>query len=205
MEMEPSQQLLRAMDVDLGAGLGDDLGGFEGFDDLFANHNTSDFFKFCPLDEAQPDALGVTAPPSPGSSGVSASPLGQGEHDFAKDDWSRGQQQTPTWETALTPVLAPRMHVRGKPRARKRHDEDEALEAEEATHPVPKVGAGRKPLSFYFVFFFNLFTLYSLISPLSCVRDWRAPRCTDSHSSTCIFALISAMICFLFFSGASAK
>ena len=147
MEMEPSS-LLRSMDVDLGAGLGDDLGGFEGFDDLFAHQSTtSDFFKFCALDEAEQDATGTTipAPLSPGSSGASVGPFVSVGYGFAQQESCRlaqQQSQTQNWETAL-PFLSTDpttlAHVRGKPRGRKRLEEDEALEAEEVACPSIKV------------------------------------------------------------------
>lgn len=145
MEMEPSS-LLRSMDVDLGAGLGDDLGGFEGFDDIFAHQSTtSDFFKFCALDDAQQDPA-LTAIPAPLSPGSGVASLGQfvvGGYEFAAQE-RRAQSQTQTWENNNTlPLLttdpATQAHVRGKPRARKRLDGDEALEAEEVVCPSIKV------------------------------------------------------------------
>lgn len=139
------------MDVDLGAGLGDDLGVFDGIDELFApNSTTSDFFEFCALEDAQQDTGSVvTAPPSPGSSNTSMSPFGQGGGDvFAPEDWNCGPHGHQTYQPHqirdnARPVMQAgptmRIHVRGKPRARKRHDEDEALEAEEPAHPFLKV------------------------------------------------------------------
>lgn len=146
--MEPSS-LLRSMDVDLGAGLGDDLGGFEGFDDLFAHQSTtSDFFKFCALDEAEQDATvaAVPAPLSPGSSGASLGPFVSMGFGFSQQESCRlaQQSQTQNWENTLPllttdPTTTTLAHVRGKPRGRKRLEEDEALEAEEVACPSIKV------------------------------------------------------------------
>lgn len=145
MEMEPSS-LLRSMDVDLGAGLGDDLGGFEGFDDIFAHQSTSsDFFKFCALDEAQQDPA-VTPIPAPLSPGTGVANLGQfvsEGYGFAAQE-RRAQSQAQTWNTNNTlPLLttdpATLAHVRGKPRARKRLEGDDSLEAEEVVCPSIKV------------------------------------------------------------------
>ncbi|CAM9190749.1 unnamed protein product [Hapterophycus canaliculatus] len=139
--MEPSQ-LTRGMDVDIGMGLGDDLGGFEGFDAMFAEPNsTTDFFKFCALDDAQHHDSATTSafksPPSP------AGTFGQqNERDIAGEGWNTGgQQQIEAWppltcppsHERVTPNLLPQSS--GKPRARKRHDEDEA---EESAFPVIK-------------------------------------------------------------------
>lgn len=149
MEMEPSS-LLRSMDVDLGAGLGDDLGGFEGFDDLFAHQGTtSDFFKFCALDEAQQDTT-VAAMPAPlspgGGTGATLGAFVSGGYDFAQQESCRlaQQSQTQNWETNTLPLLTTDpattlAHVSGKPRGRKRLEEDEALEAEEVACPSIKV------------------------------------------------------------------
>lgn len=151
MDMEPLQ-LMRGMDVDLGMGLGDDLGGFEGFDAIFAEPNsTTDFFKSCALEEAQEQEDAMTTstfqgPPSP----VTA--FGQQQHqqgnDFAQESWNAGaQEQVQAWlatslstsEPTRNPNALLHHHSGGKPRARKRHDEDEALEAEESALPLMKV------------------------------------------------------------------
>lgn len=150
--MEPSQ-LTRGMDVDIGMGLGDDLGGFEGFDAMFAEPNsTNDFFKFCALEDAQQhDAATTTSsfkpPPSPvGTFGQ------QRERDFAQEGWNTsGQQQIEAWppltcppsNERVTPNLLPQNG--GKPRARKRHDEDAA---EESAFPVIKVRPACCSISF---------------------------------------------------------
>ncbi|CAM9351362.1 unnamed protein product [Scytosiphon promiscuus] len=141
MELEPSQ-LAREMDVDIGMGLGDDLGGFEGFDAMFAEPNsTTDFFKFCALEDAQQHDSATTpafkSPPSP------AGTFGQQrEREFAQEGWNiSGQQQIEAWppltcapsNERVTPSLLPQSG--GKPRARKRHDEDQA---EESAFPVIK-------------------------------------------------------------------
>lgn len=147
MEIEPSS-LLRSMDVDLGAGLGDDLGGFEGFDDLFAHQSTtSDFFKFCALDEAQQDAsvAAIPAPLSPvGSCGATLGPFVSGGYGFAQQETCRVAQhsQTQNLENTLpflTTDPSTLANVLGKPRGRKRLEEDEALEAEEVACPPIKV------------------------------------------------------------------
>lgn len=146
--MEPLQ-LMRGMDIDLGMGLGDDLGAFEGFDAIFAEpNNTTDFFK-CALEEAQEQEDAATTstfngPPSP------VSTFGQQQpkvNDFALDSWNTGsQEQVQAWLTTRLSTSEPTrnpnalLHSGGKPRARKRHDEEEALEAEEAVFPVIKVG-----------------------------------------------------------------
>lgn len=154
MEMEPLQ-LIRGMDVDIGMGLGDDLGGFEGFDAIFAEpSNTTDFFKCCALEDAQEqeDAATTSAfhgPPSP----VTTFGQQQKGHDFALESWNTGgQEQVQAWLTTGLSTSEPctrnpnallhssSMHSSGaKPRARKRHDEDEALEAEGSTFPLIKV------------------------------------------------------------------
>lgn len=152
MEMEPSS-LLRSMDVDLGAGLGDDLGGFEGLDDIFAHQsNNSDFFKFCALDEAQQDATvaAIPAPLSPGSSGASLGPFVSVGYGFAQQESCRiaqEQSQTQNWENTLPFLTDPTTlaQVRGKPRGRKRLEEDEALEAEEVACPSIKVLCATDP------------------------------------------------------------
>lgn len=141
MDLDPSR-ITRAMDVDLGVGLGDLMGvglGDDGFDDLFApNANTSDFLKFCALDDAQQEqGPALTAPPSPGSSNVGTSAFALGDYDFAHERNNRGQAEIAQWELTTAPV--PMMHP-GKPRGRKRHDEDDATEATEAAHPLVKVG-----------------------------------------------------------------
>lgn len=132
------------MEVDLGAGLGDDLGGFDALDELFAPSSTPDFFKSSILDNGTQAA--VTAPPSPGSSGTSSSWPGDGEGDFAHDDWNQPVASIRRENVKLESIKAvgaltePAMHVRNsKPRARKRHDEDEALQAIETAHPSMKV------------------------------------------------------------------
>lgn len=176
MEMEPSQ-LARGMDVDIGMGLGDDLGGFEGFDAMFAEPNsTTDFFKFCALEDAQQyDAATMPvfkSPPSPVGKVVAQ----QRERDFAQEGWNTcNQQQIEAWPSLtcpptnerVTPNLLPQSG--GKPRARKRHDEDQV---EESAFPVIKVGpvccfisfsvADRAPRCSYF------FRLSILV--FSCVR-----------------------------------
>lgn len=147
MEVDP--QPLRGMDVELGNGLGDE---FEVFDDLFApSTNNSDFLIFCALDEqAQQDAAAVaTAPPSPGSSGASSSAFGQVGHVLSQDDrnhtnqheHSRDRENYTITNKALIASSLSLSHggMRGKPRARKRHDEDEALEPRDSTYPILKV------------------------------------------------------------------
>lgn len=160
MEIEPLLST-RTMEVDLGAGLGDDLGGFDALDELFAPGNTPEFFKLSTLDDGTQAA---TAPPSPGSSGTSSSWLGDGEGDFAQDDWSQQVVSSPRESEKLEShsvvwaQMEPAMHVRNsKPRARKRHDEDEALESTETAQPSVKVrdtlGSGAR----YFFVHFNIF------------------------------------------------
>ena len=151
MNMEPSQ-LVRGMDVDIGMGLGDDLGGFEGFDTMFAEPtNTTDFFNFCALEEAQHEQDAATtsvfsSPPSPVSGAFGQQQ--RGGHDFAQDSWNTGGgQQIQAWPSltlsASEPSRNPSVLLQhgggGKPRARKRHDEDEALEAAEDAFPLMKV------------------------------------------------------------------
>lgn len=154
--MEPLQ-LMRGMDVDLGMGLGDDLGGFEGFDAIFAEPNsTTDFFKSCALEEEQEleDAITTAAFPGPPSPMAA---FGEQHHqkgnDFAQESWNAGaQEQVQAWlatglstsEPARNPnaLLHQHPHSGGKPRSRKRHDEDEALEAEEEVFPLIKVVRG---------------------------------------------------------------
>lgn len=146
MDMEPSQ-LIRGMDVDIGMGLGDELGGFEGFDTMFAEpNNTTDFFNLCALEEAQQEQDMVTtsafsSPPSP----LEAFGQHQRGHDFAQESWHTGQQHIQAWPTLTLSASEPSRNPNallqgsGKPRARKRHDEDEALEAAEDAFPVMKV------------------------------------------------------------------
>lgn len=145
MNTEPSQ-LIRGMDVDIGMGLGDDLGGFEGFDTMFAEpNNTTDFFNFCALEETQQEQDAATtstfsSPPSP------ADAFGQQQrgHDFAQDSWNTGGQQVQAWPSQTLSASEPKrtpsalLHG-GKPRSRKRHDEDEALEVAEEAFPMMKV------------------------------------------------------------------
>lgn len=145
MDIEPTQ-LARGMEVDIGMGLGDELGGFEGFDSVFAEPtNTTDFFNFCALEETQQQQDAATtsafgAPLSP----VSSFGQQQRAHDFAQESWNAGgSQQIQGWPslslTTSEPSRNPMMLTGGKPRARKRHDEDEALEAEESAFPILKV------------------------------------------------------------------
>lgn len=156
MNMEPSQ-LIRGMDVDIGMGLGDDLGGFEGFDTMFTEpNNTTDFFNFCALEEAQQEQDATTtsafsSPPSPVGGAFGQQQRGQ---DFAQDSWNTGgqqqqQQQIQAWPSLtlsssepsrnIASVLLQQQQAGGKPRARKRHDEDEALESAEESFPMMKV------------------------------------------------------------------
>lgn len=160
MELEPLQST-RSMEVDLGAGLGDDLGGFDALDELFAPSNTPDFFKSSTLDNGTQAA--VTAPPSPGSSGTSSSWLGEGEGDFAPDDWHQQAASMRRENVKLESIRAvraltePAMHVRNsKPRARKRHDEDEALKAIETAHPSIKVRETSGAIVSSFCFHFSM-------------------------------------------------
>eukprot|EP00903_Cladosiphon_okamuranus_P005755 g5708.t1 len=169
MNMEPSQ-LTRGMDVDVGMGLGDELGGFEGFDTMFAEpNNTTDFFNFCALEEAQHEQDAATtsafsSPPSP------AGAFGQQQrgHGFSQESWNTGgQQQIQAWPSLTLSASEPSRKAKpsvllqagGKPRARKRHDEDEALEAAEDAFPMMKrrsstssmamnAGAGPTPEAF---------------------------------------------------------
>ncbi|CAN0070771.1 unnamed protein product [Ectocarpus sp. 4 AP-2014] len=152
METEPSQ-LIKGMDVDIGMGLGDDLGGFEGFDAMFAEPNsTSDFFKFCEIEDTQQEQhqqdMAITnsafqGPPSPASSFGHQPKVS----DFGQESWiPGGQQQPPIQAWPLTMSSEPTQRVNpnlllpsgGKPRARKRHDEDEALVSKESVFPVIK-------------------------------------------------------------------
>lgn len=153
------------MDVDLGAGLGDELVAFDGFDDLFApttgRGGTPDIFKFCALDDggvgAQAQAqetdtrASATAPTSPGLCSTSWLADG-GDRDFAQDDWKRVIRENGSTNLGLglggamlgvgVPAGMGAMNIGGKPRARKRHDEeDEALETpdEVTTRPIFKV------------------------------------------------------------------
>lgn len=149
MNAEPSQ-LIRGMDVDIGMGLGDDLGGFEGFDTMFAEpNNTTDFFNLCALDEQEQDAATTSALSSPPSL-VDSFGQQQRGHDFAQDSWNTAavvaqQQQIQAWPSltlsSSEPTRNPNVLLQGggKPRVRKRHDEDEALEAAEEAFPVLKV------------------------------------------------------------------
>jgi len=145
MDMEPTQ-LARGMDVDIGMGLGDELGGFEGFDSMFADQgNTTDFFNFCALEESQQQQQDTAttsvfgAPLSP----VTSFGQQQRSHDFAQESWNAGgSQQSQGWPSLNLSSIEPsrnQMLQGGKPRARKRHDEDEALEAEESAFPILKV------------------------------------------------------------------
>ncbi|CAM9613762.1 unnamed protein product [Ectocarpus sp. 8 AP-2014] len=152
METEPSQ-LIKGMDVDIGMGLGDDLGGFEGFDAMFAEPNsTSDFFKFCEIEDTQQQQhqqdMAITnsafqGPPSPASTFGHQPKVS----DFGQESWiPGGQQQLPIQAWPLTTSSEPTQRVNpnlllptgGKPRARKRHDEDEALVSKESVFPVIK-------------------------------------------------------------------
>ncbi|CAM9580377.1 unnamed protein product [Ectocarpus fasciculatus] len=155
MEIEPSQ-LIKGMDVDIGMGLGDDLGGFEGFDAMFAEPNsTSDFFKFCEIEDTQQQQhqqdMAITnsafqGPPSPASTFGHQPKVS----DFGQESWASGGQQLQIQAWPLTTTLsssAPtQQHLNpnlllpsgGKPRARKRHDEDEALVSKESVFPVIK-------------------------------------------------------------------
>ena len=137
------------MDVDIGMGLGDDLGGFEGFDAMFAEpSNTTDFFSFCALEETQQqqqqqDAATTSAFGAP-LSPVSSFGQQQRGNDFAQESWNAGGQQPQGWHSLTLatsePSRKPNLSFQGgKPRARKRHEEDEALEAEEAAFPILKV------------------------------------------------------------------
>lgn len=153
METEPSQ-LIKGMDVDIGMGLGDDLGGFEGFDAMFAEPNsTSDFFKFCEIEDTQQHEhqqdMAITnsafqGPPSPASTFGHQPKVS----DFEQESWiPGGQHQLPIQAWPLTTSCEPTQRVNpnlllpsgGKPRARKRHDEDEALVSKESVFPVIKV------------------------------------------------------------------
>lgn len=157
MNTEPSQ-LIRGMDIDIGMGLGDDLGGFEGFDTMFAEpNNTTDFFNFCALEDAQHEQDAATtsafsSPPSP----VGAFGQQQRGHDYSQDSWNTGgQQQIQAWPSltlsSSEPSRNPNVLLQGggKPRARKRHDEDDALEATEEAFPVMKVCLVRARLVFH--------------------------------------------------------
>ena len=165
MNPEPSQ-LIRGMDVDIGMGLGDDLGGFEGFDTMFAEPtNTTDFFNFCALEEGQQEQDAATtsafsSPPSP----VGAFGQQQRGSDFAQESWNTGgQQQIQAWPSlTLSSSDASRnpnvlLQGGGKPRARKRHDEDEALEAAEEAFPMMKVRSVRSVRSVRVRRVFHLF------------------------------------------------
>lgn len=154
------------MDVDIGMGLGDDLGGFEGFDTMFADtNNTTDFFSFCALEEAQQEQDAATttsafsSPPSP------AGVFGQlkSGHDVPQESWNTsGQQQVQAWPSLTLSTSEPSRNPNvllpgaggGKPRARKRHDEDEALEAAEDALPMMKVCVSCAHAVFLFLFFF---------------------------------------------------
>lgn len=167
MEMEPSQ-LIKGMDVDIGMGLGDDLGGFEGFDAMFAEPNsTSDFFKFCEIEDTQQQHqqdMAITnsafqGPPSPASTFGHQPKVSE----FGQESWtSGGQQQLQIQAWPLTTTLSssePTQRLNpnlllptgGKPRARKRHDEDEALVSKESVFPVIKVCRYARALKLFFV------------------------------------------------------
>lgn len=128
------------MDMDLGVGLGDDLGGFEGFDELFSNPNPSDIFKFCAIEESgaphESRAPLATTPITSESAGEITKQVGLGEYSSGYEDWNRGRpRETPKLDVTHGAVMYPT----GKPRARKRHDEDEALESTEVVPPILKV------------------------------------------------------------------
>lgn len=142
------------MDIGLGGALGDDLAGFDGFDDLFAPNNGPDLFTFCGLGkglgvtDSQHDnsddidaGLIATAPPSPGSSGTSsASWLVDWEHGGEPESLPRDSNVFRVGGVGTLPTTAMMaVPVHGKPRARKRHDEDEALESKDEAPPVLKV------------------------------------------------------------------
>ena len=133
----------RAMDVDLGVGLGDDLGGFEGFDELLSNPNQSDFFKFCALEEGGPQhdskVTLAMATPASGSTVVGMNPGGLGEYSTDCDEWE-GVRARDIAKSEVTHGAV--MYASGKPRSRKRQDEDDAIfEATEAAYPILKVCA----------------------------------------------------------------
>lgn len=128
------------MDVDLGVGLGDDLGGFEGFDELFSNPNPSDIFKFCAIEEGgaphEARAPLTMTPLTSESASEITNQLGLGEYSSGYEDWNRGRpREIPKSDVTHGAVMYPT----GKPRARKRHDEDEALESTEVVPPILKV------------------------------------------------------------------
>lgn len=139
--MEPeSPHINKQMDVDLRGTLGDDLAGFDGFEDLFAPSNGPDFLKFCALEDGQQDlVMGASAPPSPGTSGASTHIFVDRERDIVQDDWKKQRERQVMGEDWLS---GPPMQMQGKPRARKRRDEDQALEIEAPVPPLIKVVRG---------------------------------------------------------------
>lgn len=143
------------MDVDLGRGLGDDLAGFDGLDDLFApnnsRENTPDFFKFCALEDGAEGGGGgrplcsetgvgpiVTAPSSPGSCARNSWMAASSDRDFGQHEMKADMKES---LGALGGMGMMNTALGGKPRARKRHDEDDALESleEASSRPIPKV------------------------------------------------------------------
>lgn len=130
-------QLNKEMEADLRGTLGDDLGGFESFDDLFGLSNGQDLFKFGGLEEGQHETgTASTAAATPGRTGVITNLLIDRDRGSTQGEWDEAVGERPP--VVLDGFTSPGPQLYGK-RARERQEEDQALETDEALRPVMKV------------------------------------------------------------------
>lgn len=126
------------MNVDLKGSLVDDISAFDGLEEWFVPNNATDIFRFCVPDEGQLDT-GVVAGATPNlvSSDPSTGLVMEKDGNVLKGEW--GKEEQARAGLRVDPPVVQAIPIPTKPRARKRQEEDQALERGDLTHPMLKV------------------------------------------------------------------
>lgn len=126
------------MNVDLKGPLVDDIPAFDGLEELFAPNNATDIFKFCGPEEGQLDTVVVAgATTTLVSNDPSTGLVVDKDGNAVKGEW--GKEEQARAGLRVGPPVVQSIPMSTKPRARKRQEDDQALERGDLSHPMLKV------------------------------------------------------------------